>query len=97
LVSAHNGLSQRAWVAPTELGYRVQVAAVDSAAAMEAAVCENDPELIVCPFLKRMIPASIWARHRGLVVHPGPRGDRGSSSLDWAIELGARELGGDGA
>jgi putative two-component system hydrogenase maturation factor HypX/HoxX len=93
LVSAHNGLSQRAWIALTELGHEVAVAVVDSAAQMEAAVDEHDPELIVCPFLKKMIPESIWAKHRCLIVHPGPRGDRGPSSLDWAIELGADEWG----
>ena len=43
--------------------------------------------------LKKMIPESIWAQHRCLIVHPGPRGDRGPSSLDWAIELGMREWG----
>jgi putative two-component system hydrogenase maturation factor HypX/HoxX len=93
LVSAHNGLSQRAWIALRERGYEVAVAVVDSDAAMEAAVAEHRPRLIVCPFLKRMIPESIWSRHRCLVVHPGPVGDRGPSSLDWAIELGAREWG----
>ena len=60
LVSAHNGLSQRAWIALTELGHDVAVAVVGSSAAMEAAVREHDPELIVCPFLKTMIPESIW-------------------------------------
>ena len=90
LVSAHNSLSQRAWIALTELGHEVTVAIVDSAAAMEAAVGAHRPQLIVCPMLKTMIPESIWAKHRCLVVHPGPRGDRGPSSLDWAIELGAR-------
>jgi len=93
LVSAHNGLSQRAWIALTELGHEVTVAVVETAAAMEAAVREHDPELIVCPFLKQMIPESIWAERRCLVVHPGPRGDRGPSSLDWAIELGACDWG----
>jgi putative two-component system hydrogenase maturation factor HypX/HoxX len=91
LVSAHNGLSQRAWVALTELGHDVAVVVVDSDAEMEAAVARHQPGLIVCPFLKRMIPESIWSRHRCLIVHPGPVGDRGPSSLDWAIELGARE------
>ena len=38
LVSAHNGLSQRAWIALTELGHEVTVAVVASAQAMEAAV-----------------------------------------------------------
>jgi putative two-component system protein, hydrogenase maturation factor HypX/HoxX len=93
LVSAHNGLSQRAWIALTELGHKVTVAVVDSAESMEAAVNRNAPELIVCPFLKTMIPESIWAVHRCLVVHPGPQGDRGPSSLDWAIELGMPEWG----
>jgi putative two-component system hydrogenase maturation factor HypX/HoxX len=93
LVSAHNSLSQRAWIALTELGHEVTVAVVDSAAAMEVAVSEHRPQLIVCPMLKKMIPESIWGQHRCLVVHPGPRGDRGPSSLDWAIELGMREWG----
>lgn len=93
LVSAHNGLSQLAWIALTELGHEIAVAVVDSADAMEAAVRMHDPELIVCPFLKKMIPESIWTRHRCLIVHPGPRGDRGPSSLDWALELGARKWG----
>ena len=93
LVSAHNGLSQCAWITLTELGHEVAVAVVDSPAAMEAAVREHEPHLIVCPFLKTMIPESIWAKHRCLIVHPGPKGDRGPSSLDWAIELGAREWG----
>jgi len=93
LVSAHNGLSQRAWVALTELGHDVHVEVVDGAPAMETAVTLYEPELIVCPFLKTLIPESIWRRWRCLVVHPGPCGDRGPSSLDWAIELGMREWG----
>jgi putative two-component system hydrogenase maturation factor HypX/HoxX len=87
LVSAHNSLSQCAYVALTELGHDVAVEVVDSAAAMEAAVARQRPELIICPMLKKIIPESIWASHRCLIVHPGPAGDRGPSSLDWAIEL----------
>jgi putative two-component system hydrogenase maturation factor HypX/HoxX len=93
LVSAHNSLSQRSWIALTELGHHVEVAVVESGAEMEAAVAAHRPDLIVCPILKKLIPESIWSTHRCLVVHPGPRGDRGPSSLDWAIELGAEEWG----
>ena len=93
LVSSHNGLSQRALVALTELGHEVTVATVDSAAEMQAAADEHCPDLIVCPFLKKLIPESIWSKHRCLIVHPGPVGDRGPSSLDWAIELGASDWG----
>jgi len=97
LVSAHNGLSQRAWTALTGLGHEVAVAVVDSAAGIEKAVGEQHPDLIVCPFLETIIPESIWSRHRCLIVHPGARGGRGPSWLDWAIELRRAPVGGDGA
>ncbi len=93
LVSAHNSLSQRVFVALTDLGHDVAVEVVDSSAAIEAAVAGHTPELIVCPMLKSIIPESVWSRHRCLIVHPGPRGDRGPSSLDWAIELEMGEWG----
>ena len=93
LVTAHNGLSQRAEIALAELGHEVTVAVVDGAAEMEAAVATDPPDLIVCPFLRRLIPESVWSRHRCLIVHPGPVGDRGPSSLDWAIELAMDEWG----
>lgn len=93
LTSAHNSLSQRLLTELTALGHEVRVAVVGSAPEMEAAVDRHGPQLIVCPMLKTRIPESVWSRYRCLVVHPGPRGDRGPSSLDWAIELGAGEWG----
>jgi putative two-component system protein, hydrogenase maturation factor HypX/HoxX len=93
LVSAHNSLSQRVEIALTGLGHQVSVAVVASSVDMEAAAERHRPELIVCPMLKAIIPESIFTNHRCLVVHPGPKGDRGPSSLDWAIELGATEWG----
>ena len=93
LVSAHNSLSQRAQIALAELGHEISVAVVSSGLEMEAAVTRHRPTLIVCPMLKVIIPQSIFERHRCLVVHPGPKGDRGPSSLDWAIELGATRWG----
>ena len=93
VVSAHNSLSQRAFVALTELGHEVAVEVVDSSSAIASAVSRHRPELIVCPMLKSIIPESVWSNHRCLIVHPGPRGDRGPSSLDWAIELEMAEWG----
>jgi putative two-component system hydrogenase maturation factor HypX/HoxX len=93
LVSAHNSLSQRTQIALTEEGHEISVAVVSTALEMEAAVARHRPELIVCPMLKAIIPRSITSRHRCLIVHPGPKGDRGPSSLDWAIELEADRWG----
>jgi putative two-component system protein, hydrogenase maturation factor HypX/HoxX len=91
VTSAHNSLSQRAYIALTEMGHEVTVQVVDSPELIEAAAGAHDPHLIVCPMLKKFIPPSVWGKYTRLVVHPGPHGDRGSSSLDWAIELGMEE------
>ena len=59
----------------------------------EEAVALFKPDLIVAPYLRRAIPASIWQRHVCLIVHPGIVGDRGPSALDWALQEGAAEWG----
>jgi putative two-component system protein, hydrogenase maturation factor HypX/HoxX len=93
VTSAHNSLSQRAYIALTEMGHDVTVQVVDSPEIIEAAVNVHQPDLVVCPMLKQFIPESVWRAYTCLVVHPGPHGDRGPSSLDWAIELGFDEWG----
>jgi putative two-component system protein, hydrogenase maturation factor HypX/HoxX len=93
VTSAHNSLSQRCYIAVTEMGHDVTVQVVDSPELIEAAVEAHKPDLVVCPMLKQLIPESVWSNYTCLVVHPGPHGDRGPSSLDWAIELGMEEWG----
>lgn len=51
------------------------------------------PDVVIAPFLERLIPESVWSTRLCLVVHPGPPGDRGPSALDWAIEQDVREWG----
>ncbi|GAA0533596.1 enoyl-CoA hydratase-related protein [Paractinoplanes ferrugineus] len=93
LVTAFNGLSQRAWCALREAGHEVGVQFATSGPDMIAAVRKADPELIICPFLKERVPAEIWRRRRTVIIHPGPVGDRGPSALDWAITESARLWG----
>jgi putative two-component system hydrogenase maturation factor HypX/HoxX len=83
--TAHNSLSQRAFVELVDRGHTVIVVIASSEAVMLAAVEREHPDLIVAPMLKKVIPASIWQHHTCLIVHPGIKGDRGPSSLDWAI------------
>jgi putative two-component system hydrogenase maturation factor HypX/HoxX len=85
LTSAHNSLSQRLWIELGELGHDIRVCVAATDAAMIAAVSYEAPDLILAPMLKIAIPEEVWSRHRCLIVHPGIRGDRGPSSLDWAI------------
>ncbi|WP_250001147.1 hydrogenase maturation protein [Actinoplanes sp. M2I2] len=93
LVTAFNGLSQRAWCALREAGHDVGVQLATGAADLDEAVRAVDPDLILCPFLKHRVPAEIWQKWRTVIIHPGPVGDRGPSSLDWAIAEGARTWG----
>lgn len=85
LTSAHNSLSQRLLVELSERGHEIAVAVCGSGPEMVEAVAREAPELILAPMLKTAIPAEIYNRLLCLIVHPGVRGDRGPSSLDWAI------------
>lgn len=52
-----------------------------------------DPHVILCPFLKERVPAEVWQKWTTIIIHPGPVGDRGPSSLDWAITEAKTEWG----
>ncbi|MDP1648140.1 MAG: hydrogenase maturation protein [Rubrivivax sp.] len=93
LSHAFNSLTQRLYDELLQQGHEVSVEFDINDAVTEEAVALWRPELIVAPFLKRRIPDSVWRRHRCLVVHPGPAGDRGPSALDWAILEGAADWG----
>ncbi|SEC61966.1 Methionyl-tRNA formyltransferase [Amycolatopsis tolypomycina] len=85
LCSAFNGLSQRAWLRLCARGHHVTVRTVRDPQDIAAAVSAAEPDLIICPFLRHRVPEAVWRRHRTIVIHPGPEGDRGPSALDWAI------------
>ena len=93
LVSAFNGLSQRVWCALRDAGHDVGVLLAVSAPDMIDEVYAAQPDLVLCPYLKERVPAEIWQRWRTVIIHPGPVGDRGPSSLDWAISEGLAEWG----
>jgi putative two-component system protein, hydrogenase maturation factor HypX/HoxX len=93
LTHAFNSLAQRLYVELTETGHEVAVELDVNDRVTEEAVALWRPELIIAPFLKRAIPESIWRQHRCVVIHPGIRGDRGPSALDWAIMGGERTWG----
>jgi len=85
LTSAHNSLSQRLLVELTERGHEIRVCVVATGEAMIDAVSHDAPDVIIAPMLKIAIPEDVSSRHLCLIVHPGIKGDRGPSSLDWAI------------
>ena len=88
LTTAHNSLSQRLLIELTDRGHDVAVTLASNDEAMLKGAAENEPELIIAPMLKASIPKAITEKHLCLIVHPGIMGDRGPSSLDWAIKNG---------
>ena len=86
-------MAQRAWIELDRLNHQVKVQIATDREVMETAVEEYQPELIIAPFLKKKIPESIWKNIVCLIIHPGIKGDRGASSLDWAILNEEKEWG----
>ena len=93
LTSAHNSLSQRLLIELTERGHVIHVCVVATSEEMIAAASREAPDLIIAPMLKIAVPQEVWSRHLCLIVHPGIKGDRGPSSLDWAIANGEKSWG----
>ena len=93
ITHSFNSLTQRLYCELNALGHEISVEFDIADAVTDEAVARFVPDLIVAPFLKRAIHASIWSRHVCLIVHPGIAGDRGPSSLDWAIQSGLPEWG----
>ena len=93
LAHSFNSLTQRLFVELEARGHEVSVELdINDAVTLEA-VALFEPDVVIAPFLKRAIPEAVWCRHLCLVVHPGIRGDRGPSALDWAILEGRKSWG----
>jgi putative two-component system hydrogenase maturation factor HypX/HoxX len=85
LCHSFNSLSQRLYAELRACGHQLSVELDIADSVTEEAVQAFAPDLVLAPFLKRRIPASVWQRVPCFVVHPGPPGDRGPSALDWAV------------
>ena len=93
LCHSFNSLTQRLHVELRERGHAVSVELDINDAVTCEAVELFRPDVVIASLLKRAIPEKVWRRMRCLIVHPGIRGDRGPSALDWAILDGATRWG----
>jgi putative two-component system hydrogenase maturation factor HypX/HoxX len=85
LTHAFNSLAQRLFVDLRQAGHDVTVELDINEAVTREAISLAAPDLVIAPFLKTAIAEAVWRAVPCLIVHPGIRGDRGPSSLDWAI------------
>lgn len=86
-------MCQRALIELDRLNHQVKVHIASDENHMTNAVNDYKPDLIIAPYLKTKIPETIFNHYTCLVIHPGIAGDRGSSSLDWAILNNEKEWG----
>jgi putative two-component system protein, hydrogenase maturation factor HypX/HoxX len=93
IASAYNSMTQRVHAELADRGHEVSVELALGDEVMRDGVRQYDPDLVIAPMLTTAIPADIWSARPCFIVHPGPMGDRGPSSLDWAIMGGAVRWG----
>ncbi len=85
LTHAFNSLAQRLFIELEQRKFDISVEFDINDKVTQQAVDLFNPDLVIAPFLKRKISDNIWKKYTCLIVHPGIIGDRGPSSLDWAI------------
>jgi len=94
LYSRFASMPQALWAALREDGHEVirpedlQIRTPMSAEDMTRFARLAAPDVILCPFLKEVVPTAVCEHTTTWVPHPGIRGDRGPSSLSWAILTG---------
>ncbi|MEU3406593.1 enoyl-CoA hydratase-related protein [Streptomyces sp. NPDC006670] len=93
LASAFNSLTQRVHAELRDHGHSVAVELALPDRPLAEAVRRHAPDLVLAPMLRTAIPEEVWSAHPCLIVHPGPVGDRGPASLDWAVQEGRTRWG----
>ncbi|WP_042364608.1 hydrogenase maturation protein [Streptacidiphilus neutrinimicus] len=93
LASGFNSLTQRVFAALRDRGHAVAVELALSDASLRAALARLRPELVIAPMLRTAVPDDVWSSVPCFIVHPGPLGDRGPSSLDRAVQEGRDSWG----
>ncbi|MFJ5547660.1 enoyl-CoA hydratase-related protein [Streptomyces sp. NPDC093225] len=93
VASAFNSLTQRVHAELRDHGHRVAVELALPGTSLAGAVDRHDPDLVIAPMLRTALPEEVWSARTCLIVHPGPPGDRGPSSLDHALHDRAARWG----
>ncbi len=93
LITTFNSTSQLTYTYLKELGHSVDVVYAINNTQMIEEIAAFEPELILCPFLKKFVPPEIYNKYPTFILHPGIRGDKGAYSLDNAIREEKSEWG----
>jgi putative two-component system hydrogenase maturation factor HypX/HoxX len=93
LITAFNSQTQAVYTRLQDRGDVVSVCFAIGESQMLEEIEAFEPELILCPFLKAYLPASIYENYPTYIFHPGPKGDRGPNALEYALQSHSKEWG----
>lgn len=93
LCTAFNSQTQAVYTRLQDRGDEVAVIFAINDEQMLEDIGDFEPELILCPFLKSYLPATIYEKYPTYIFHPGPRGDRGPNALEYALRSHTKEWG----
>mmetsp|Transcript_17404 Transcript_17404/g.49396 ORF Transcript_17404/g.49396 Transcript_17404/m.49396 type:complete len:340 (+) Transcript_17404:99-1118(+) len=100
LYDAFNSMSQSAYLHVTAIGHKVvRTEYVSLRHTLDLLAAEQKTgrpvDVMLCPFLTKIVPEELYNHPHipCLIVHPGVVGDRGASSIDWALMRGELEWG----
>ncbi|WP_373032538.1 hydrogenase maturation protein [Sulfurovum sp.] len=93
LCTAFNSQTQAVYTVLEDRGHEVSVAYAISEGQMLTEIEDFEPQLILCPFLKRYLPESIYENYPTYIFHPGPIGDRGPNALEYALQNHTKKWG----
>ncbi|MEN4054197.1 MULTISPECIES: enoyl-CoA hydratase-related protein [Sulfurimonas] len=93
LISTFNSTSQLTYTYLKNIGHIIDVVYAINDTQMIEEIKAFEPELILCPFLKKFVPSEIYTNFPTYILHPGIRGDKGAYSLDNALREAKSEWG----
>ncbi|MCV6606908.1 MAG: formyltransferase family protein, partial [Campylobacterales bacterium] len=93
IISSFNSLSQGVYCKLKDLNHDVKIRYSISNDYLKEECEKINPDLIFCPFLKEFLSKDIYEKWDTFVLHPGPLGDRGHNSIDYALYKDFKEWG----
>ncbi len=93
LTTTFNSQTQAIYTKLKDLNHTVSVCFAINEKQMLQEIEAFEPKIILCPFLKSYLPASVYENYPTYIFHPAPRGDRGAYSLEYALQEPTKRWG----
>ena len=86
LITTFNSISQSYYTILKDKGFKVDVVYAINDTQMIDEVRQFNPDIVICPFLKKFVPKQIFTTYPTFILHPGIIGDKGAYSIDNALK-----------